>query len=261
MTFNVRYPAPGDGPNRWEYRRDMVVRTIRETNPDIFGTQELFYEPGLYIADKAAEYAWFGSSRLGNLKDEYKEGESPADEHNGIFYKKATLRLLESGDFWLSDTPDTPGSNTWDLSEQRLVTWGLFEIKANKRRFYLLDTHFPHRRQEAEARLKSARLILERITRLRKGVPAILTGDFNSPAGGEVYKVIEAVLTDTWPAAMRRSGPESTTNGFRGATGGPRIDWIFFRGPLKVLEAETITRSENGRYPSDHFPVLVVFQF
>ena len=58
MTFNVRYPAPGDGPNRWEARRDLLVATVKEQNPDVFGTQELFYEQGLYIAEKAPEYAW-----------------------------------------------------------------------------------------------------------------------------------------------------------------------------------------------------------
>src|SRR5512141_173111 len=76
MTFNVRYPAKGDGPNVWEARRDLLVATIREKNPDVFGTQELFHEQGQYIVEKAPEYQWFGVSRRGNQ----------TDEHMGVLY-------------------------------------------------------------------------------------------------------------------------------------------------------------------------------
>src|SRR5215204_7539778 len=77
MSFNVRYPATGDGPNRWEARRDLLVATIEEKKPDVFGTQELFYEQGQYIVEKAPEYQWFGVSRRGTR----------ADEHMGVFYR------------------------------------------------------------------------------------------------------------------------------------------------------------------------------
>ena len=39
-----------------------------------------------------------------------------------------------------------------------------------------------------------------------------------------------------------------------------RIDWILYRGSWRVLETETVTRSRDGRYPSDHFPVLATFE-
>jgi endonuclease/exonuclease/phosphatase family metal-dependent hydrolase len=91
MSFNVRYPARTDGPNRWEFRRDFLVETIREKSPDVIGTQELYYEQGQYIVEKLREYAWFGISRRG----------SHEDEHMGVFYKKDRLRVLDSGNFWL----------------------------------------------------------------------------------------------------------------------------------------------------------------
>src|SRR3954452_15385098 len=71
MTFNVRYPAKGDGPNVWEARRDLLVDTVRKNAPDLMGTQELFYEQGQYIVEKLPEYAWFGVSRRGNHEDEH----------------------------------------------------------------------------------------------------------------------------------------------------------------------------------------------
>jgi endonuclease/exonuclease/phosphatase family metal-dependent hydrolase len=112
MTFNVRYPNPGDGRNRWEERRDLVVKTIRDAAPDLIGTQELYHVQGQYIVEKAPEYAWFGLSRRGNQ----------ADEHLGIFYRKARLVLLDSGNFWLSATPEMPGSISWGMSLPRMVT-------------------------------------------------------------------------------------------------------------------------------------------
>src|SRR5690349_19711958 len=87
MTFNVRYPAPGDAENLWDKRKDLFVETIRSRDPDLLGTQELFQLQGAYIAEKLPEYQWFGISRRGNHED----------EHMGVFYKPARLQLVESG--------------------------------------------------------------------------------------------------------------------------------------------------------------------
>ena len=251
MSFNVRYPAPSDGPNRWELRRDLLVDTIREKNPDLLGTQELFYEQGQYIVEKLPQYTWFGVSRRGSRED----------EHMGVFYRPGKLKLLDSGNFWLSETPEVAGSMSWSVSLPRMVTWGLFEIAGSGRRLYFYNTHFPHRQQDAEARLRCGQVISERIKKLPEDVPFILTGDFNSPTGSDVYKLLTTSLTDARTSADRISGPECTLSGFTGQTSGPRIDWILYRGSLRAVEAETVTRSQDGRYPSDHYPVFAVLEF
>jgi len=250
MTFNVRYPAKTDGPDRWEFRRDLLVDTIREKSPDVVGSQELYYEQGQYIVEKLPEYVWFGISRRGNRED----------EHMGVFYKKDRLRLVDSGNFWLSETPETPGSMSWGVNLPRMVTWGLFEIRDGGRRFYLYNTHFPHRAEDHEARMHAARLLAERLQRLDPKVPLIVTGDSNAPAGGEVYQILAAAMEDAWARAPQRSGPECTAGGFQGRTDCRRIDWILYRGALQPLQAETVRRSRDGRFPSDHYPVLAVFE-
>jgi endonuclease/exonuclease/phosphatase family metal-dependent hydrolase len=250
MTFNVRYPAPNDGQNRWEARRDLFVETIRSKDPDLFGTQELFETQGQYIVEKLPEYKWFGLSRRGNHED----------EHMGVFYKASRLAVVESGNFWLSETPEKPGSMSWNVTLPRMVTWALFEIRSTGRKFYYYNTHFPHRAEDEEARMHCAQVILERAAKLPKDVPFILAGDFNAPAGGEVYKSFAGDLKEAWATAVHRFGPEGTFNGFRGTGTGPRIDWIFYRGFSNVLQAETVSLNENGRYPSDHFPVFAVFE-
>lgn len=250
MSYNVRYPARSDGANLWDLRRDILIRSIQAKDPDLIGTQELFHLQGEYIVEKLPSYSWFGVSRRGNRQDEFM----------GVFYKRDRLKLVDSGNFWLSETPETPGSISWNMSLPRMVTWGLFEIKASGKRFYYYNTHFAHRREDEPARLESGRLIASRIKQLPGGVPFLMTGDFNAPAGGAVYDVFASFLTDAWKAAAARNGPEGTFHGFKGKPAGPRIDWILFRGPFTVQEAETVTFNENGRYPSDHFPVLAIMR-
>ncbi|MDX2151796.1 MAG: endonuclease/exonuclease/phosphatase family protein [Bryobacteraceae bacterium] len=246
MTFNVRFPSTGDGPDVWENRRHQLVETIREQRPDLIGTQELFHSQGEFIAAQLPEFAWFGIGRRGDR----------ADEHMGVFYRKDRFRVLESGNFWLSETPEVPGSSSWNMSLPRLVTWGLFEFLDTSRRFYFFNTHFPHRGQEDMAsRAACARVLAERLAKLPPDVPIVLTGDFNTGPASEPYRLLNAQLTDAWTAAATRLGPEGTFHGFRGVPGPQRIDWILFRGPFRSLLAQTITRAENGRYPSDHFPV------
>ena len=249
MSFNVRYPNPNDGANFWDNRRELAVAAVRARDPDIIGTQELFYTQGQYLAGKLPGYTWFGISRRGNRED----------EHMGVFYKTAKLKLVESGNFWLSETPEIPGSMSWDVSLPRMVTWGLFEIIDGGGRFYFYNTHFPHRGQDAEARRRCAEVIASRIDALPSAVAFLMTGDFNDPAGGQVHEVFNSRLKDAWETAAATSGPEATGHGFTGAPR-RRIDWIFYRAPWKVLEAETMMFNHRGRYLSDHFPVFAVFQ-
>ena len=251
MTFNVRYPSPDDGPNVWEQRRDILVDAIRAKDPDLLGTQELFFSQGEYIVSKLPDYKWFGVSRRGNHED----------EHMGVFYKPSKLKVIDSGNFWLSETPETPGSMSWNVSLPRMVTWALFQRVGSGERFYFYNTHFPHRRQDQAARVESAKVIVSRIEKLPADVPFILSGDFNDDMESEAHQVLANHLKDAWQNAARKSGPVATFGGFHGRTTGARIDWIFYRGKLKPLDVETVVYNRDGRYPSDHYPVFATFEF
>lgn len=250
MTFNVRYPNPGDGANVWTARRDLLVETIRSRRPDVIGTQELYSEQGQYIVEKLPEYAWFGLSRRGNHED----------EHMGVFYRKDRLRLVDSGDFWLSVTPEKPGSISWNMSLPRMVTWAVFEMAGTGKRFRYFNTHFAHRDADETARLKSAMLLACRVGLLDADEAVVLTGDFNSPAGGGAHQVLGQNLRDAWNDAAGRTGPADTFHGFTGKPRPGRIDWILYRAPWKAVSAETITDHRGNVFPSDHFPVLAVFE-
>jgi endonuclease/exonuclease/phosphatase family metal-dependent hydrolase len=251
MSFNVRYPSKSDGPNIWESRRDLLVDTIRKHSPDVVGTQELFFEQGEYIVAQLPKFSWFGVSRRGNKED----------EHMGVFYRKDALELLSSGNFWLSTTPDVPGSMSWDVSLPRMVTWGEFRHRKTGRRFHFYNTHFAHRGTDGAARVESARVLADRIKRLPTNSDVILTGDFNTDVGSEPYQIIKANLSDAHELAASKKGPVGTFHGFKGNPGKQRIDWIFFGGKLSPSGVYTLTDNQNGRYPSDHFPVVAEFEF
>ena len=249
MTFNVRLPLASDGPERWEARRDLFVKTIRDEHPDVFGTQELYTEQGDYVVAKLPEYTWFGMGRKGG----------DGDEHMGVFYRRDELRVLESGNFWLSDTPDVPGSNTWGTPFPRMVTWARFQRRDDGRTFVLFDTHLPYRAQDDAARERGAAVILKRIAELPADEPFVLTGDFNTTPDSKVHALLTEHLHDAWLVAPHRSGPDKTFHAF---TGQPteRIDWILVRG-FRVKDARTVTTHAGKLYPSDHFPVVTDLQW
>lgn len=246
MTFNVRLPVARDGVDAWDRRRDILVETLADARPDIIGAQELYRLQGDYVVEHLPGYAWFGTDRRGGH----------ADEHTAILYRRDRLRLLEFGAFWLSDTPKVAGSISWGNLYPRNVTWGHFEDRANGRRFYVLNTHFPYRPEDEDARRKAAALIGRWIARLPANAPVVLMGDFNVAPDGPVHAVLADGFSDTRLAAAKVSGPDATFHGFTGIAD-RRIDWILVRGFLP-LSVRTITTSRGGRYPSDHFPVLTV---
>lgn len=248
MSFNIRLPAESDGVDYWETRKPLAVRMLREQQPDVIGLQELVKAQADYLARELPEYAWFGRGRNAD----------GGGEHMGVFYRKDRLKVVESGDFWLSDTPDVPGSITWNHLYPRMVTWALFEQRSDGKRFYLFNTHLPYREQDEAARVKGAQAIARRLATLPAGVPVVLTGDFNTAPDTEVHAVLAQTLQDAWTTAPRVEGSEATFHAFTG-TPDRRIDWIFVRG-VQLESITSVTTRWNRRYPSDHFPLVATLR-
>jgi endonuclease/exonuclease/phosphatase family metal-dependent hydrolase len=251
MSFNIRYGTADDGPNAWTHRKDLVVQTIRSFNPDLLGTQETLPFQAQFITAELPEY-----STIGWTRDENRNGEQCT-----IFYRTDRFDLVESGQFWLSETPDHKYSKSWDSSLPRVAAWVLLrDTKGSSKEFVFSNTHFDHR--GSKARHESAKLIHER-ARARNGFPIILTGDFNCPEGSIPWSALTSskLLRDTrrlvHPQAQNEEG---TFNGFKGPAGSSRVDWILATDHYDVLSADIDRTHDNGRYPSDHFPVTTVLK-
>ncbi len=243
MTFNVRVPVD-TGMNAWANRRDLMVQVIKDEHPDVLGTQELTEEQGEYLAAHLPGYAWFGQGREGGTKG----------EHMGVFYRTDRLKVVRSGNFWLSDTPDVPGSKTWGQPYPRMVTWAHFEVRHGGGTFDYFNTHFPYLPEDVHARMLSANEILQRIGKLPPSARVILAGDFNCSPDTPVHAKLTQGLHDAWITATSRSGPAKTFHNFTGIPD-QRIDWILSRG-FTARHVRTVTTHEGARYPSDHFAVV-----
>ena len=246
-AFNIRMNTEKDGVNAWPKRAESVRALIKYHDFDIMGTQEGFKSQLEDIA-QLKEYAYVGAGR-----DDGKEG----GEHSAIFYKKDRFQILESGDFWLSETPDKPGKG-WDATCcNRIASWAKFKDKKSKKTFYFFNVHFDH--QGVVARRESGELMVSKIKEIAKGAPAILTGDFNSKPETEQIKTLAAFMPDSYVVSQTPPyGPVGTFTGFKAdAAMKDRIDYVFISRSMKVLKYGVLTDHKNLLYPSDHFPVVV----
>lgn len=249
MSFNVRTPVDTEPGRRWEDRRDAMVALLRDQHPAVFGTQELVEKQADYLVEHLPGYRWFGEGRRGGK----------GDEHMGVFYDSAQLTVVESGNFWLSDTPDVAGSITWGNLMPRMVTWALFQRQADGKRFYLLNTHLPYRDEDEPRRVLGARLIVDRLAALPKDIPVVVTGDFNSEPGSTTYQAFTRALGDARRLAGKVDGPRLTFHDFSGKPT-VELDWILVRG-FRVDRFSTLDDRPGGVLPSDHFPVQADLRF
>jgi len=256
MSFNLRYGTAPDGPNRWEHRRESVVRTIAAFEPDVLCTQECLAFQADYLSKELGLYDYVGAGRDdGKLK-----GEMVA-----IFIRRERLEILERGHFWLSDVPDKAGSIGWDAASPRMVTWVKVRTKNDPpEQFYVFNTHFDH--GGARARIESAWVLRKRLQMIAGSAPLILAGDFNAPADASSdspYRLLRAdggdaaiPLRDTFRQVHKTvRASEGTFHGFTGRLTGQRIDWILATPHFDCLHAAIDHSRSAGRYPSDHFPV------
>lgn len=256
VSYNIRYGTAKDGDNHWDKRREWLVETIREMQPDLLGTQETLGFQRDFLAEKLPEWEAFGVGR----EDGKDKGEQTA-----LFFRTARFEKLAGGHFWLSETPDQPGSKSWDSSLPRMATWVKLRDKriAGSPPLIFLNTHFDHIGERA--RVESAKLLRKKAAELAPEGLVIITGDFNAGEGSGPYRALfgvesERQLIDTFRVKHTERGKEEGTfSGFQSAAnGGARIDWIAVSERWNVVSARIDRTAKDGRTPSDHFAVEAV---
>jgi endonuclease/exonuclease/phosphatase family metal-dependent hydrolase len=255
MSFNIRYGTAQDGANHWDRRREFLVETIRAFDPDLLGTQETLGFQRDYLAQQLPDHVALGVGR----EDGREAGEMAA-----LYYRKERFTPVRSGHFWLSETPEVPGSKSWDSSLPRMATW--VELRDRRtpdaRPIWFLNTHFDHRGDRA--RLESARMIRQRAQQAAAECSLVVTGDFNAGEGSAPYRALfgesegpGGLLLDTFRKVHpEKLSDEGTFSGFSAsATGGARIDWIAVSPDFQVQKAGIDRTAREEHTPSDHFPV------
>lgn len=261
ISYNLRFDNPDDGVNQWPNRIDEVVGLITKYNPDIIGVQEALHHQIQDLLIKLPDYSYCGVGR-----DDGKE----KGEYSAILFRNSRFGLLDSKTTWLSETPEEPGSKSWDAAITRIFTDARFFDRETKKEFFIVNTHFDHIGKTA--RLESSKLIKRYLTGLQNAIstgsnkqvniPVIVTGDFNSEPTEEPYlnmvseEVKDFILYDSRPAASTAG----TFCGFK-VDGMPckTIDFIFHTKEWVARNYQVITDNDGTYYPSDHLPVLVDF--
>lgn len=251
-SFNIRLDTPRDGNNAWQYRRDMVNDLIRFHEFDIFGVQEAFRHQ-LDDICRMQEYAVTGTGRDGGSQG----------EHSAIIYRKDMFTLLDSGDFWFSETPHKV-SKGWDATCcNRICSWGKFRHNESGKEFYFFNSHYDH--QGKVARRKSSELLLEKIREIAGDAPVFAVGDYNAEPQSEplVTLLKSGELLDAYQTTM--VPPYGTVGTFHNyKLEGPfekRIDHIFHTKGITIRKYATLNETPGGRFPSDHYPIMVKADF
>ncbi len=250
MSFNVRNLHGDDGTvNSWNRRKRRAVRVMNSMGPDLIGMQEGYEVQIQYFLNQLSNYSSIGISRLGNTSDEY----------SNILYRSDKFDVMESGQFWLSETPDVPGSLfSCDPRYPRIVTWAKFRAKSEQRAvFYYFNTHFS---LNDDAKVKSANLIVERISKYVSNMdcPVFIGGDFNCNETSDAYRILcHSGFHDTWNQLGKSFTNDATCHHWTGRRdiAGEHIDWIFYINSSMINSLEINDYNESGLYPSDHFPL------
>ena len=254
MTLNVRLDLASDGDDAWTHRRDAVARTIREA--DVVGVQEA--TPAM-LADLDARLPDF--ERFGTGRDADGGGEAAA-----VWYRPARFERTDGGTFWLSETPDVPGSVGWDAALPRTATWVRLREREGGRLLTVVNTHFDHVGEAA--RRESAALLARRAPDLARGGALVVLGDVNATPEAAPYAVLARTLSDARLVSdAPPTGPSGTWNGFHQTTD-RRIDYVFVGGPVRVLRTATLDRTvgdvlgtDAPGFVSDHHAVTATVQF
>ena len=251
MSWNIRCFSLRDGLDAWPHRKDWAADLIQRTRPDIVGLQEVVKSQMADLQERLKEYDSYGVGRDdGGTRGEFAP----------IFFRRDRFRLLQKSTFWLSKTPDKIASRDWDAAITRIASWVRLEDRETGNKLLFVNTHFDHR--GTVARLESARLLRRRLKSTFADHDVILTGDFNAlPSAPPIAALTEETDQPRWfdtrqLSRAKYTGPDSTWSGFRAVQPGRRIDYIFVTAGIQVEKHTTLDEQRNGRFPSDHLPVV-----
>ena len=247
MSFNLL--CGGEGRRAWPCRAEMALDTIRKEAPDSVGVQEAHYDWIRTLCAGLPDYDYVGVGR----EDGKTEGEFSA-----VFYKKEKFELLDSGSFWLSETPDVPGKG-WDAVCVRICSWAKLRCRKCGKTFVHFNTHLDHRGPVAMQ--KGAELVAKKAEEICPDLPAVFTGDFNVTPDSAPYAAVLAggfadarALAPVTDNGVTFHGDVFVNPGFAGDI----IDYCFVKNVRAVETYRVIREAYPGDlYPSDHFPVVV----
>ena len=254
ITFNLKRDSRFARKKIWENRRELAAGVIRDSGASVVGVQELMPVMRQDIASLLEGYSLFGWGRKRNL----------GDEHSDIIVKNEYVDVLFHDTFWLSKSPAKIGSRYAFAIFPRICTVVEVYLKKVRQRIRVFNTHFDH--LLPVARNLEVKVIFDRIAEYQRidPLPTILMGDLNAgPRSGSVRRIRERSVKngphfqDVFAALQNGGQGVNTFHYFKGKDNTTRrLDYIFVTEEFEVLDVQLDKRSEDGFYPSDHYPVI-----
>jgi endonuclease/exonuclease/phosphatase family metal-dependent hydrolase len=248
MSFNIRCANCDDGENNWENRKSLVLGRIQSFQPDLLGIQECRDDAQAeFVKRNLKEYQFYGVQRGG-------AGDT-ALEMAPVLFRKSSFQIIQSGHFWLSETPQIPGSKSWDSVFARTATWVQLLHQPSGRTLVFLNTHFDYQPTAIQG---AALLLRQWVERTVQQYSLILTGDFNADKNSSAYQCLtgDGMLLDVHRQVRSNGKDEPTFHGFGQPTELSPIDWMLASDHFEVDNALVDTSHEGNHYPSDHYPIL-----
>lgn len=243
VSCNLRCLNPSDlGKKSWFYRADLLVKGLADAAPDVIGFQEATAEQYSYLCDVLEGY-----DSVMTFRDDtaYKEA-CP------VFYRADRYELIDSGSFWLSDTPEVM-SKGWDAACYRICSFVILSDRETGARFAVYNTHLDH--ISDTARINGINVVLEKI-RESGDIPSVLMGDMNAEEDSPTYKAArESFLDAKYETQNSVSG--ATYQNWGAELDNNCIDYIFIsQSGFEVNSFRVLSETQGGVYTSDHFPIL-----
>lgn len=278
MTYNIRYSA-GDAKspdNNWPARREALAAIVEKEKPDVVGFQEVLPDQRKWLEARFSGYTFVGDGR---------NADRVSGEASPIVFRKDRFVAVKSGTFWLSQTPDVPGSKGWGAALPRICSYAILNDKATGKTFAFANTHTDHKSEEA--REKGMLLVIERMKEFSGDAPVVFVGDHNCLEYEKPAQAVSKLLKDAlYVSETPPEGPWRTFNFWsykekeqsivealakpireRSVPGdksdSKRIDYIYVSPGTKVKNYRTIDSPRPGAklYPSDHFPSVATLVF
>lgn len=246
-SCNIRFDNPADGANAWPHRRLHLTQMLLHHAPDVIASQEGRFDQLKDFESLLANYEIIDQHRSW-----IKERMYPS-----FFLKKEKFEVIQSGDLWLSETPQVAGSKSFDSAFPRLMTWIKIQPRDFHQNFLLVNTHLDHVKKET--RIDQIKVLIQEIRKiLNPRDHLIIMGDFNDSPDGDVRNLLEEnfpQLVDAWRVFNHHE--ETSHHAFNGeCQNGSRIDWILVDEKITIENCVMDKRTSEGRYPSDHFPIV-----
>ena len=239
ISLNIRCCDDKDG-NSIAERAPRLAEIMGKYDADIIGFQEFTVPWEKEIEKFYPEYEMYNKYRS------VHELESAP-----ILWKKGMFECLDTGYFWLSDTPEVE-SRGWDSLYNcwRMCEYVILKHIESGKVFTYMNTHFGF---GDKGQVDSANLIYEYSKKISQN-PTFITGDFNMRPTTLGYAEMVKHFTDV--NSVTANDRRTTYHGY-GKTDDAHIDYCFVDDKVKPVSLKIIDETIEGKFPTDHYGLFI----